>query len=684
MSAAVVDPLPCYRFADFTLDCESRTLFRERTIVETSDRTVQLLQFLLQRPGVLVGKYDLIESLWPDQDVTEWSLSRLVSDTRQLLGDNADQQLIQTIRGQGFRLNPDIEVELVERPAPLFTKNRSVRSSWLVAAGFVAAVAIALFYYYSRSAPPSQLDMDLPIVVLPVNVRTGDDQDSWARYGVTTVLTGQLQRFAELQVADVDATIRALGQIDWQGTQADASDELYNRVCVALGCRQLVELDLTLTANGVPNLRYTVHTESSRSRTYEFVNADVLQATKALFEHLLQRLLPPEPERVVVEGMYTEDLRANQNFALGASSVIRGEFDHARGYLGMALEQNPDFFWARAYMSDVLVNLGEYASAELLIDELVAGAVDRRRRMYLEKVQSNLAYERGNLEDSVTHTQTMLDLAVELDDEQAQGLAYMHMGASWQALGKNKPAQNNLVRALDIFQHGGYRLREAQTIFNLGNVYYTMSDFEDAEARYVESADMFRRLGAPEFLSYARYALSTLKMSQGRLDQARADFTELRRLYEEQGEVEGVLLADSELGTIALMEGDLEKAEELLRGAYVQAGDTYTYVRSWTSGLLALCYLNQGDAEMAAPYIEERTRFGWFDARTPMVFIPASHAHLRGDYAQALELARDARARIGDEWTELHEDWLRAFEQAAQSGKPVITDYYDLAGEAHP
>lgn len=684
MSAAAAGPLPCYRFADFTLDCESRTLFRERAVVETSDRMVQLLQILLLRPGVLVGKYDLIESLWPDQDVTEWSLSRLVSDTRQLLGDSADQQLIQTVRGQGFRLNPDIEVELVERPAPLFTKHRNMWSPRLAAAAIIVAAAIASFFYYRGLAPPSQLDMDLPIVVLPVNVDTGDDQDSWARYGVTTVLTGQLQRFPELQVADVDATIKALSQIEWQGTHADASDGLYSGVCVALGCRQLVELDLALTANGVPRLRYAVHTESGRSRAYEFVNADVLQATKALFEHLLQRLLPPEPERIVVEGMYTEDLRANQNFALGASSVMRGEFDSARGYLGMALEQNPDFFWARAYMSDVLVNLGEYATAELLIDELGAGAVDRRRRMYLEKVRSNLAYERGDLEESVVHTQTMLDLAVELDDEQAQGLAYMHMGASWQALGNNKRAQINLMQALDIFQRGDYRLREAQTTFNLGNVYYVLSNFEDAEARYVESADMFRRLGAPEFLSYARYALSALKMSQGRLDQARADFTELRRLYEEQGEVEGALLADSELGTIALMEGDLQMAEEILLRAYVQAGDTYTYVRSWTSGLLALCYLNQGDAEKAAPYVDERTRFGWFDARTPMVFIPASYAHLRGDYAQALELARDARARIGDEWTELHDDWLRAFEQAANTGQPVITDYYDLAGRVHP
>ena len=120
------------------------------------------------------------------------------------------------------------------------------------------------------------------------------------------------------------------------------------------------------------------------------------------------------------------------------------------------------------------------------------------------------------------------------------------------------------------------------------------------------------------------------------------------------------------------------QAKQVRLVAFEHAGDTYTYVRSWTSGLLSVCYLNMGEADRVRLFVEEREEYDWFDTRIPMVFIAASYAHLKGDYGAALQLALDAKARVGAEWSGKHEEWLAAFRTASTTGRPTITDYYTL------
>ena len=687
MTDANGEPRPCYSFDEYVLDCDARALFRNRVVIQTTDKMVLLLQALLQKPGHVVGKYDLLDVLWPNQEVSEWSLSRLVSDTRQALGDNArDRRLIQTVRGHGFRLNPEIEVLVTEAPEALrrgMPRPRLHRATVATASVVLIVAGYLLVNYLNRDDVMPRLGDERRLVVLPVQVKTGDDQDSWAQYGVMTMLAGQLKRFSELQVADVESTIQALDQIDFSVSAHD-TDGLFQEVCMPLGCRQLIASELALSESGMPQLTYTLHVKDGRSSAYSFENEDILQASNALFEHLLHRLLPPEPERVNVESMYTDDAKVNQNFALGASSVLRGDSQSATVYLAMALEQNPDYYWAKVYMSDALTRIEEFERAEAIIDELSASATDQRHMLHLAKLRSNISYSRGNLRQSVAESAEMLSLATELNDKEAEGVALMNMGTTSQSLGNNLEAIDYLTQALAVFQEHGFELYESKATFNLGNAYYSLDEHEQAEKYYLAAADMFRRQGTMELLSYVRYALAALRMTQGRLDLAENEFRELEKLYRSIDETEGLLLVRGELGVIELQRGNTQKAEPLLLEAYDGAGDTYRYVRSWVSALLAICYLNSGQPDKARPFVEERERFDWFEPRVPMVFVAASLAHADGDYAGAVELALQAQDRVGGQWSERHAEWLRAFRQSERGRRPVITDYYHLNPDWSP
>lgn len=92
-----------FAFEPFYLNIKRQCLQKNAEDIKTSARMFELLHILAKASPKPVSKEQLTTSLWPNTIVSEWSLARLVSDTRTLLGDDGEQQkYIQTIRGAGF------------------------------------------------------------------------------------------------------------------------------------------------------------------------------------------------------------------------------------------------------------------------------------------------------------------------------------------------------------------------------------------------------------------------------------------------------------------------------------------------------------------------------------------------------------------------------------------------------
>jgi len=99
-----------YQFENYVLDVEKRRLFRDGKALSVDLRAIDLLVILIQAAPNWVDKNELLDRLWPDQEITDWALSRLVSYTRKLLGDDGEnQRLIKTVRGRGFQFFEGLE-----------------------------------------------------------------------------------------------------------------------------------------------------------------------------------------------------------------------------------------------------------------------------------------------------------------------------------------------------------------------------------------------------------------------------------------------------------------------------------------------------------------------------------------------------------------------------------------------
>ncbi|MEN7343746.1 MAG: tetratricopeptide repeat protein [Pseudomonadota bacterium] len=661
-------------FDDIVLDVEAMTMSRDGAEVEVPARSVALISILLDAEERVVDKDDLVARLWPEQDVSDWSLSRLVSDTRQLLGDSVQaQRYIQTVRNRGFRWNPACRVvphvEVAQSTDQPRSRARRFSIAWfaVILLGSVGLVFAVRPYFY----PPETGLVNA--VVLPVAVNTGDDRDTWAEYGVMSLLATELQRFDAISVYDVQSTVSGLSQIRFDRA-ADAT-VLFSDVCGAFGCSHLIDSRVVIDNSGTTAIDFRIITATDAGDYQRVQGGDILQSASRASREIVTEVVPVQPERLALQSMYGSDRVANQNLALGVSAVLDRRFDNAEQYLKLVLASEPEYHWASLYLADVYAHTTRFDEAAALLDSVATN--DIAQLAFIAKVRSNLAHEQGDLEQAIALADEMARLAAEMDDPVGQATAWMNSAATMQSLGRNPEALARYERAESVFREQRNRLRGAQTDFNIGNVHLALGELDQAIKRYRAASVSFRAQGADTFLSYVDYALCAVLKTKGDYEAAWPCFEDVASLSQGLGDTEGYLLATAELAGIALAEGRFDEATSLSKTAYDGAGD-YAYARSYASAMLAIAHMTLGNVASAETLVNERMANQWYDPRQPYAFLAAALAHASGDYVGALTIAEQLSTDIADQWTDEHEQWLQIFRQDAASGASSIINYYVL------
>ena len=93
-----------WRFGPFEVDAAEHRLLRDGEPVAVTRKAFALLAELLRRPGRLITKAELFETVWAGTIVTDAALSRVIRELRVALGDDAAApRYIATAHGLGFR-----------------------------------------------------------------------------------------------------------------------------------------------------------------------------------------------------------------------------------------------------------------------------------------------------------------------------------------------------------------------------------------------------------------------------------------------------------------------------------------------------------------------------------------------------------------------------------------------------
>lgn len=153
------------RFADVSLDDESRELVRDGVTVHVEPQVFDLILLLARNAERVVTTDEILDAVWDGRAVSDAAVASRINAARKALGDNGtDQRVIRTLRGRGFRfcLTP----ETAAAPAP----------------------------------PRAPLSDTPSIAVLPFAVLPADAEVGFFADGIVEDLIGALSRFRDLSV----------------------------------------------------------------------------------------------------------------------------------------------------------------------------------------------------------------------------------------------------------------------------------------------------------------------------------------------------------------------------------------------------------------------------------------------------------------------------------------------------
>jgi TolB-like protein/DNA-binding winged helix-turn-helix (wHTH) protein len=187
------------RFGEFELDLRTGELRSNGHHIILQEKPFQILAALLERPGEMVTREELIKRLWPAGTFVDFDLglNKAVNRLREALEDSAEQpRFIETLPKRGYRFvaevtrNGAVPAEVSPTYPAQPSKDAALASGtirWRSAAvaGLLAIMAMASYvawHWHSRAPAPSGRIM---MAVLPFQNLTGDPEQEYLTDGLT-------------------------------------------------------------------------------------------------------------------------------------------------------------------------------------------------------------------------------------------------------------------------------------------------------------------------------------------------------------------------------------------------------------------------------------------------------------------------------------------------------------------
>lgn len=90
-------------FPPFRFDPVNEQLWRGVEVISLRRKTFAVLRYLLEHPGQLVTKEQLLEAVWPKTYVSDSMPTICVRELRKALGDESKTpRFIETVHGRGY------------------------------------------------------------------------------------------------------------------------------------------------------------------------------------------------------------------------------------------------------------------------------------------------------------------------------------------------------------------------------------------------------------------------------------------------------------------------------------------------------------------------------------------------------------------------------------------------------
>jgi TolB-like protein/DNA-binding winged helix-turn-helix (wHTH) protein/Tfp pilus assembly protein PilF len=219
-----------FEFGSYRLNPAERLLLREEVPVQLPPKAFDALVVMVENRGRLLGKDELLRTVWPDSFVEESNLAQHVSILRKALRDGEDGlQFIETVPRHGYRFtaavrelgslaqDPDVSPGPTRGPAPAFESSESTvpqspvlespprrhrfrgRSNALAALELLLVVFILTLPFWNRLRHARMKPIE-SLAVLPLRNLSADPAQEYFADGMTEALITDLAKIPGLKV----------------------------------------------------------------------------------------------------------------------------------------------------------------------------------------------------------------------------------------------------------------------------------------------------------------------------------------------------------------------------------------------------------------------------------------------------------------------------------------------------
>jgi len=626
-----------FQFGRFRIDPLRRALTRDEGPVSLNRRSFDVLLYLVQNPGRVVTKEELLRSVWPDSHVDENNLTQSVSALRKALDEPPGaSRFIATVPGRGYQFiepvsraaEPAVALEsdgvaggmtnsFVLRQHTLTTTVVTSERRPRLAKGWLSvwiAIAVVLIwvgaYEWRRHAAPLQSHK---VVVAEFENSTGDPMFDRTLRRALEIDLGQSPY---LEVMSEQEGVHTLGLM---GRNSDDAISAAVAVDVCVRTNRQVVLTGNITTVGHKYLLTLEATDCNAARKLAGAKAeaatkdDILKALDNLAEGVRKKLGESATSvadfEVPIQEATTPSLEALKAYSIGQHMEALGrEVPEILPFYQRAVELDPQFAMAYAAMAMQYYNSSESALASQNLKKAfdLSSHVNAREKLIIQ---------------SRYYSYGINDLQQGIETCKLWTATYPQDWVPWQNLANN---YNELDQPREAIAAGEHALHIEQNRGNIYNVliraYKTAGRYKDAlqlgqeaerrglgtdaihaflfevalDAHDQEAVERETKWGESHGGWFFLFNRAKSEVSVGKIRQANASFESSRENAERQnlGETaDGILIDQAQIEFDLGMSGAARATMARIAKAYPDAPD------------LALLHAELGDASYAERFI---------------------------------------------------------------------------------
>jgi len=353
-----------YEFVPYLLNARERQLTRAGQLIHLQPKAFDVLLYLLEHAGNLVGKQEVLDAVWKDRFVTENSLTVCIRQIRIALEDNADApQYIETIPVSGYRfiaevtsLDSDAVTAAKELEAVPSGRGEFVTiSRWMGSAILIAVIVLAYFAYDEFATERAQDELlveasksleeafeierwERSIAVLPFVNMSEDPGNEYFSDGLSEEILNLLARIPKLKVIGRTSSFAFKGK-----------NEDLRMIGQTLGVETLLEGSVRKSGDRVRITAQLIDVSNGAqmwSKSYDRTMTDIFAVqddVAAAIIDALQIHVSANPTR----GRPTENPEAYALFLKARVAANAFDWRDAEALLSKAIELDP--YFAEAY-----------------------------------------------------------------------------------------------------------------------------------------------------------------------------------------------------------------------------------------------------------------------------------------------------------------------------------------------